>query len=446
MQQGTATPPAVDPKQGERLGSLCVDFGYCTSAQVQTALKRQNQLRVAGLQLSLGQILREQKLISAAQLRALLEYLRRNEIARKRQSSLTATIQPEMRRFGNYELLEVVGEKDHARVFKAHDTKNNRTVLLKVLPAEYAKDPQWRQRYQREIDLLNQLTHPNIHTCFGGETINGAPTIALEYMDGMPLNERLDREGNVTEREAWLITQEVAKGLAYAHRKSVLHRDIKPSHIWCANDGRVKITDFVLARSVFDDMGLTSQGTTVGTPFFISPEQARGTDNLDARADLYSLGCSTFQMLTGSVPFLGDGVGETMMKHTNAARPDPREFLPEISESSARLVQWMMAVDAAKRPQAAENLIAEINKLLAALPESDSTQRPAYKVAASDAPTGPAVSSNSLTDDVELIARPGSSSSQPTRPMAPNTRTPPEMKKLTFWQRVVASFNVLLGR
>jgi len=447
MQQGVAAPPEAGSHQGERLGTLCVDFGYCTNAQVQSALKRQAQLRTAGLQLSLGQILREQKLITAAQLRALLDYLRRNEIARKRQSSLNASIQPDMRRFGNYELLEIVGEKDHARVFKAHDTKNNRTVLLKVLPAEYAKDAQWRQRYQREVELLNQLAHPNIHTCYGGETVNGSPIIVLEYMDGMPLNERLDREGNVMEREAWLITLEVAKGLAYAHRKGVLHRDIKPSHIWCAQDGRIKITDFVLARSVYDDMGLTSQGTTVGTPFFISPEQARGTDNLDARADLYSLGCSTYQMLTGSVPFLGEGAGETMMKHTRDARPDPREMLPEISEASSRVVKWIMAIDPEKRPQSAEALVAEIGKLLPMLPESNSAQRPAYNVTASDAPVGaaPPSSSSSLTDDVELMAKPSSSSSVPTRPMS-YTKTPQNVKKMGLWERIVASINMLLGR
>jgi serine/threonine protein kinase len=455
MQQGLASPPADNAsQQGERLGTLCIDFGYCTAAQVQNALKRQQQLRVAGLQLSLGQILREQKLITAAQLRALLDYLRRNELSRKRESSLTAAIQPEARKFGNYELLELVGEKDHGRIFKAHDTRNNRTIVLKVLPAEYAKDPQWRQRYQREVDLLHQLQHPNIETCYGGESINNSPTIMLEYLDGMQLSERLDREGNVTEREAWLITMEIAKGLSFAHRKGVLHRDIKPSHIWCSSDGRVKITDFVLARSVYDDMGLTSQGTTVGTPFFISPEQARGTDNLDARTDLYSLGCATYQMLTGSVPFLGDGVGETMMTHTRDARPNPREMLPEISEGSARLVMWMLAIEPGKRPQSADALINEINKLIPSLPEANSGMRPQYQVSQSD--SGPLLSpNNSLTDDVELLADPApkrSPSSPAARAPASRktgvmaSRTPAEIKKMTFWQRVVASINMLLGR
>jgi serine/threonine protein kinase len=133
------------------------------------------------------------------------------------------------------------------------------------------------------------------------------------------------------------------------------------------------------------------------------------------------------------------------MKHTRDARPDPREMLPEISEGSAKVVRWMMAIEPEKRPQSAEALVAEIGKLLPTLPESNSAMRPAYNVSASDAPMGAPPPNSSLTDDVELMAKPVSSSSVPTRPMSyTKTKTPPQ--KMGLWQRIVASVNMLLGR
>jgi len=209
--------------------------------------------------------------------------------------------------------------------------------------------------------------------------------MAFEFIEGRSLEDRLEREGNFPERTAWLITREVAKGLAFAASNGVLHRDIKPENILCSHDGHVKIIDMGFSKSLADDTSLTQAGTTVGTPFYISPEQARGTRDLDARTDLYSLGCTAYHMLTGSVPFLGEQVTDIMLKHTKAPRPDPREILPEISEGSAKLVMRMMAISPNDRPGSAAEVVTEIDALLESLPEEREFIRPVQKVAPSAA-------------------------------------------------------------
>ncbi|MGD0090494.1 MAG: serine/threonine-protein kinase, partial [Planctomycetota bacterium] len=224
-------------------------------------------------------------------------------------------------------------------------------------------------------------------------------------------------EGCVPEKTAWQIAREVAKGLGFAAARGVLHRDIKPENIFCTAGGEVKITEMGLSKSMSGDLQLTADGTTVGTPFFISPEQARGTKDLDARTDIYSLGCAVFNMLTGSIPFMGETLTEVMVKHTEAPRPDPRSLLPEISEGSAKLVMRMMAIAPAERPQSAAELIMEIEALLRALPEPEALVRPAQRI----------LSSEAMTSAPEVAAAP------PLPAPGSAAPTPPPHKRLWDW-------------
>jgi len=354
------------------------DMGYLSAAQVEVALKRLDAFRRGGVRVGAGMVLLERHYLTPAQLKHVMAELTERRQAEGPGAKPKAQTPP--RALGKYEVLEVLSEKGRARVFKARDTRMNRLVVLKVLPKNLAEDPVWSERFKREVQLSGQLSHANIVTTYGSGEEGGCPLLAFEYLDGMSLGERLEREGNVPEKTTWQIAREVAKGLGYASAKGVLHRDIKPENIFCTNDGLVKIIDMGLGKSMVEDVLLTAAGTTVGTPFYISPEQAHGTKNLDARSDIYSLGCTVFHMLTGSIPFIAEALTDIMVKHTEAPRPDPRSLLPEISEGSAKLVMRMMALQPGDRPQSAIELAMEIDALLPALPEPETLVRPPHRV------------------------------------------------------------------
>jgi len=357
------------------------DMGYLSATQVEVALKRLDAFRRGGVRVGAGMVLLERHFLTPNQLRHVVA-----EVQERRQAEGAGArpkAQTPVRALGQYEILEVLSEKGRARVFKARDKTMNRLAVLKVLPKNLAEDPVWSERFRREAQLAGQLSHANIVTTYGSGEVEGCPLLAFEFLDGMSLGERLEREGNVPEKSAWQIAREAAKGLGYAAAKGVLHRDIKPDNIFCTNDGQVKITDIGLGKSMTEDVQLTAAGTTVGTPFYISPEQARGTKDLDSRTDIYSLGCTVFHMLTGSFPFIAEALTDIMVMHTEAPRPDPRSLLPEISEGSAKLVMRMMAIKPEQRPQSAVELGMEIDALLPSLPEPEELVRPTQKILSS---------------------------------------------------------------
>jgi serine/threonine protein kinase len=363
-------------EDGALLLRVGVEFGYLTPEHVKEVYARQAQLQQGGIDISIGQTLLERGIIRSSEYRRMAKEVEAQRVTRKPR----APIVPAKKTFGHYELLEILSEHGHCRVLKARDTTLDRLVVLKVLPSSLARDTQWSERFSREVQLAGKLSHPNIVITHGAGEIDGNPLMVLEWVEGLSLGERLERLGCLPELEAWSLAREVAKGLAYAGKHNILHRDIKPDNLLCGPDGMVKIIDMGLSKSMTDNSGLTVEGTTVGTPFYISPEQSRSTRDLDARADIYSLGCTVYHALTGIVPFLGEQVMDVMVSHIHSARPDPREYLPELSEASARLVMRMMAIDPANRPPNAEALLAEIENLISGLtvsvPPPPPTRRP----------------------------------------------------------------------
>jgi serine/threonine protein kinase len=372
------------PDGDDALLDLGVEIGLLTKDQAAATQERRKQLARGGIKLPVGQTLIERRFISPGQLKTLSDEVEKRRIKAGATPSKQKIEPTPIKQFGQYELLQVLSEKGHSRVFKARDTAMNRMVVLKVLPKTASADRQWSERFKREIQLAGRLSHPNIVTAYGAGEVDGCALMAFEYIQGVSLEDRLEREGNLPERTAWLITREIAKGLAYAAANDILHRDIKPENILCSIDGKVKIIDMGFSKSLADDSTLTAAGTTVGTPFYISPEQAKGTRDLDARVDLYSLGCTTYHMLTGSVPFFGEQVTEVMLKHTQAPRPDPRETLPEISEETAKLVMRMIAINPNDRPGSAAELVTMIDAMLEKLPEPEEHIRPVQKITPSN--------------------------------------------------------------
>jgi len=379
------------------LVELGVELNTLTPEQVEMVRARQLELRQGGVTLTLGQVLLERRLISLAQLKQMMQELERRLSTQSSAKMLTAREQLNTK-FGGYLLLEILADTARYRMFKAQDIVGGQIVTLKILPPNITKDAVWYERFKREVLLAKVLSHPNITNSIGTGEIDGCPVMVQEYVDGMALSERLSREGNFPEKTAWLMGREIAKALAYAAQIGIIHRDIKPDNIVCSRAGVVKIVDMGLSKAMGDETGLTAPGTTVGTPFYISPEQARGTKDIDGRTDIYSLGCTIYHMLTGSVPFMGEVLTDVMLAHIKSPRPDPRSILPEISEESAKLVMRMMAIKPQDRHPDAETLVADIDTLLKDLPDPDAFLRPVQAVAPSHVTMAPRKSTAPISE------------------------------------------------
>jgi serine/threonine protein kinase len=226
------------------------------------------------------------------------------------------------RRVGPYEIVAPLGAGAMGEVYRARDTKLNRSVALKVLPERFALDPDRSARFTREAQLLATLNHPNIGAIYGLEESTGAQALVLELIEGPTLADRLVR-GPMSLDEALTIARQIAEALDAAHQKGIIHRDLKPANIKIARDGVVKVLDFGLAKvwdgapqaDVSASPTLTATGlggrTILGTPAYMSPEQARG-QSLDKRTDIWSFGCVLYEILTGRAPFAGDTISDTL--------------------------------------------------------------------------------------------------------------------------------------
>jgi hypothetical protein len=273
-----------------------------------------------------------------------------------------------------YQLLDTLGAGACGVVYKARQEKLNRVVALKtvLMPDKASND--LIERFKQEAVSLARLQHPNIVAVYDGgpcDTPPGQAFFAMELLDGEDLAARLDRDGPLDERTAWLLARQTAAALAHAAKNGVTHRDIKPANLFLVTAPTgfplppgvpmVKVTDFGLALSRAPgegDQRQTAAGVMLGTPVYMAPEQFAGSD-VDARADIYSLGATVYHCLAGRVPFDGRTVFEVMMKKaTPAAR-----LQPPVSDESAALVASMMAIDATQRPRDYADLIARIDEL-----------------------------------------------------------------------------------
>jgi eukaryotic-like serine/threonine-protein kinase len=206
---------------------------------------------------------------------------------------------------GRYEVEREIGRGGMATVYLARDLENDRNVAIKVLNSDLsvAMGP---ERFRREIDVANTLAHPSILPVYDSGESNGSLYYVMPFVEGESLAARLERERQLSVDEALRITCEVAGAIDYAHKRGIVHRDIKPENI-LLQDGQVLVADFGIARAITatGDQKLTQTGLALGTPTYMSPEQAMGEKNIDGRSDVYSLGCVLYEMLIGQPPFVG---------------------------------------------------------------------------------------------------------------------------------------------
>jgi eukaryotic-like serine/threonine-protein kinase len=265
-----------------------------------------------------------------------------------------------MEKLGRYELREIVGEGAMARVYKAYDPEIDRTLAVKLLKAQLADDDQYRLRFLREARAAGVLSHPNIVTIFDVGVDGKKPYIAMELIDGMTLGDLLRTDKHLSVKEIVEIGIQLARALDYAHKKGIIHRDIKPGNIMLVNEtNAVKVADFGICR--IDDPEGTEQnqqtqlGDVLGTPNYMSPEQVMG-QKVDSRSDLFSVGVVMYKLLTDSLPFEGDSVISVAYKIAKSEAPPVQSIRPDIPLTLRRIVERALKKQPEKRFQTGEEL------------------------------------------------------------------------------------------
>ena len=238
---------------------------------------------------------------------------------------------------GRYRLESKLGSGGMSTVYLARDETLERWVAAKVLHREISDQPDQIERFRREARAVAQVSHPNVVAVIDAGEDGGRPYIVFEYVDGETLKQRIDRLGRLPLDEAAAYSIEVGRGLAAAHARRLVHRDVKPQNVLIDSEGRAKVTDFGIARELEQD-GLTKTGRVLGTTDYVSPEQAMGK-GVDARSDIYSLGILLYEMLIGEVPFQADNLVGVAMKHVNERMPDVQKERRDVSSALAAVVE-----------------------------------------------------------------------------------------------------------
>jgi serine/threonine protein kinase len=291
-----------------------------------------------------------------------------NELAQGRGSNLL---------LGSYVLLERIGEGGMGTVFKARNWKLGQIVALKVIRKDRLQNPKVIKRFYREVRATTQLSgHPNIVSAIDADQIGDRHVLVMEYVQGTDLAKLVKQNGPLPVEQAGAYIRQAACGLAHAYEKGLVHRDIKPHNLFLTAQGQpvefvVKILDLGLARlesSEEEGSALTQEGSVVGTLDYLAPEQAQDPSGVDIRADLYSLGCTFYFLLTGKPPFPGGSPPEKLVKHRLEPPPPIQQLRPEVSPAIAAIVHKLLAKKPSDRYQTPAELIAALDAVLAPAP------------------------------------------------------------------------------
>ncbi|MEV0300588.1 Stk1 family PASTA domain-containing Ser/Thr kinase [Streptomyces prasinus] len=269
---------------------------------------------------------------------------------------------------GRYELGHVLGRGGMAEVYLAHDTRLGRTVAVKTLRADLARDPSFQARFRREAQSAASLNHPAIVAVYdtGEDYIDGVsiPYIVMEYVDGSTLRELLHSGRKLLPERTLEMTIGILQALEYSHRAGIVHRDIKPANVMLTRNGQVKVMDFGIARAMGDSgMTMTQTSAVIGTAQYLSPEQAKG-EQVDARSDLYSTGCLLYELLTVRPPFVGDSPVAVAYQHVREEPQAPSVFDPEVTPEIDAITLKALVKDPDYRYQSADEMRADIEAYL----------------------------------------------------------------------------------
>ncbi|HLY94898.1 MAG TPA: Stk1 family PASTA domain-containing Ser/Thr kinase [Gaiellaceae bacterium] len=285
---------------------------------------------------------------------------------------------------GRYHVLRKLGAGGMANVYLAEDQELGRRVAIKILNDRHANDEQFVERFRREAKNAAGLSHPSIVSIYDRGEAEGTYYIAMEYLEGRSLKELIVSRGPAPVNVAIEYARQILQALRFAHLKGIVHRDIKPHNVLVDGDGRLKVTDFGIARAGTSQM--TEAGSIVGTAQYLSPEQARGAA-VDQRSDVYSLGIVLYELLTGDVPFSGDTPVEIAMKHLSQTPEPPSALRSEVPHDLDLVVMRALAKDPEDRYQSAEEMEADLARVARGAGVSPETEESATQIMR--APTGP---------------------------------------------------------
>jgi serine/threonine protein kinase/class 3 adenylate cyclase len=307
------------------------------------------------------------------------------------QTMLESIAGNENRRLGRFELAEKLGEGGMGTVYRARDVADDATVAVKILNAQLTDNAASRRRFAKEARVLAKVNNPFVANLLDFNDDGGVHYLAVEFVPGGTLSGLLQQKGKFNETASLALVADVARGLAVAHQRGVVHRDIKPANLLLTLVGRdyltaaasgheeltlpveplLKLSDFGLARAAqqSESLAITNDGTVLGTPLYMSPEQCRGTP-VDSRSDIYSLGATLFHLLVGRPPFEGESHVAVLNKHCHEPAPSLKQLRPEISEATASVVEKCLAKNPDARYADAAELLGDVERLLTGEPTS----------------------------------------------------------------------------
>jgi len=343
---GTGMPSSEDVS----FGKIAVEMKYSTTAQIEEAFEIQRKMILLGVYpKSLAEVLMDRGVLS----QYLVRTIYRIQGAREGFPEIPG-----------YEMQSKIGHGGMGTVFRARQLSLERTVAIKVLDPELAKDRNFVSRFLQEARSVALLNHENIIVGYSaGKTLKEEYYFVMEYVEGDTVYEILKKDRYFEEDRALEITLQMGLALEHAADHNLVHRDIKPDNIMITSDGTAKLCDLGLAKSTRGKLRLTQAGSTHGTPHYMSPEQARGREDIDIRSDIYSLGATLYHMLVGEVPFDGESAAVILLKHISEEVPSPRVRRPEITENTCHVLERMMAKKREDRYQSPGELTEDLERI-----------------------------------------------------------------------------------
>jgi serine/threonine-protein kinase len=327
-------------------GKMAVEEGFCTDEELRHSLaeiearRKVNPTILEDLMIDLGYITRTQA-------ERLKQTIRESKAV--------------VHQIPGYQILGKLGAGAMAIVYKARQLSLNRIVAIKVLPKRFSENPEYVGRFYKEGQAAAKLNHNNIVQAIDVGEAGGYHYFVMEYVEGKTIYDDLAAGKVFPEDKALEIIIQVARALAHAHAKGLIHRDVKPKNIMINSAGVVKLADMGLARATTDiEAAQTEKGKAYGTPYYIAPEQIRGEVDIDGRADIYSLGATFYHMVTGRVPFMADDPTDVMRKHLKEQLVPPDHINTSLSAGASEVIEVMMAKRKENRYENAEELLADL--------------------------------------------------------------------------------------
>ena len=331
------------------LGRVVVEQGLATPEEVQHCLVQQRGMADDPNQQSLAQLLVDNN------------YVTQRQVARLRQ---LVEAERSGQQIPGYKILGKLGSGAMATVFKARQMSLDRDVAIKVLPKKYSSNVQFIERFYAEGRAAAALNHPNIVQAYDVGKAGEYHYFVMEYVKGRTVFDDIVKNKRYNESDALDVIIQVAEALEHAHSKGLIHRDVKPKNIMITENGVVKLADMGLARAVSDKEAAEAEaGKAFGTPYYISPEQIRGEVNIGPQADIYSLGATLYQMVTGRVPFTGKNPSEVMHKHLKEPLTPPDHINARLSAGISEIIEMMMAKSRRDRYKSMSDVLTDLRAL-----------------------------------------------------------------------------------